>query len=161
MGRYRKGHGEISVAAADQAVTVAAANTDYEVGGANVELGNKRYVMLDPDRGANPDMKIRVGGGSWEIKVIGTAAASGAVVKAHLYMTPKDGTATEVAFSPDTPSGGGEFALSYVAQVGASGYADFELRVSNETDTTNITVRGGTRISAIGLDERGYRVATA
>lgn len=129
---------------ADTTVTVASANTDYSVNGATVEKGGAHFAKQDPDAGANPDMKLRLGRGWWEVDHVFGVAATSAVVMGHLYMTPKGGSEAELTehSSRTALAGGGAVVGKAVIQVTAE-YADVELKLSNETNTNNITAYAG------------------
>lgn len=149
-------HAAQHVSATGFTVTIATQSVDVELNDAEVDSTMPaRFARQDPDRGTNPDMKLRLGKGSWLVGAgfSGTAAAS--ILQSHLYAQQKNDAAMAevVGFLAQTLAGGGTAFISNLFEV-TDPYADVELRVSNESGTTNIVLQGATlwaiNVHAIG-----------
>lgn len=156
MSKLNAEHAEMKIDT-DETVTVSAANTDYSINGSDVVKGEKRYALQDPDAGANPDMKLRLGPGRWLVEAHGRLTATSAVCQAHLTTQARNAAAATDEAIDATPSGGGPFHVSEILDLDSPGYTDVELLVSNETNTNNITVSAGTRLRAIALESKEPR----
>lgn len=146
-------------ATADVTISSPVATEDNAISSADVSKGKKEWVKLDPDAGANVAFKARVGKGFYAVMAAGRLTATSAVCGARLYRTPKNGSeAEDTSAAIDTPSGGGPFTMLEVIEVTAP-YEDIELKVSNETNTNNLTVAKGTKLLVLGVSTEAPRQA--
>lgn len=143
----------------DVTVAPTGASTDMSINGSGVTKKDYRRVILDPDAGANPDMKVKLSKGKWRVSCAGAAISAGNSIEVHLYKTESGGTAAELDdYRVPLGSGGDNFAFDAIVDV-LTDSADVELMVSNETDTDDITVERGTTMLVQGLRTQNPRLA--
>lgn len=151
MGIRKTRYGEMKVDT-DETVAVTS-GTPASINGSDVvkgAYGPADKVILDPDAGANPDMKITVnGGGPIRVRFDGAVSATGAAFIV-LYKTGEDGTETELTRSSGV-AGGTDVALMET-HVGAPGeQVTYEAKVDSGS-TETVTIEAGSKFSIESVD---------